>query len=141
MKKLLSLFCVIIAVGLFAFIPSTSGTLPKGSIIAWGAKTGIPSGWVVCNGANGTPDLVGRFPYGTANSAEIGQKIGNATHKHTVTGDTGIPNKPMNFNGDESALQKDGGQRVHHTHKITGETSEESLIPPSTKVVFIMKIR
>jgi microcystin-dependent protein len=140
MKKLTLFSCLIIVLSLSACWPSEKAALPSGTIIAWGAKTAIPKGWVVCNGANETPDLVGRFPYGTANSAEIGEKVGSATHKHAITGTTGIPLQPMSFNGDESALEKNGGSRVHHTHSVTGETSLEPLLPPGTKVIFIMKI-
>lgn len=36
--------------------------VPAGGIIMWsGAVSAIPSGWVICDGANGTPDLTGRF--------------------------------------------------------------------------------
>ena len=55
--------------------PSTSGTLaltsdlssafPSGGIIMWsGAEGDIPSGWVLCNGQNSTPDLRNRFVVG-----------------------------------------------------------------------------
>ena len=38
-------------------------SLPKGSIIIWrGPK--IPTGWVFCDGKNGTPDLRNRIPVG-----------------------------------------------------------------------------
>ena len=36
--------------------------LPVGSIIMWnGTQSNIPSGWHLCNGHNGTPNLSGRF--------------------------------------------------------------------------------
>ena len=55
--------------------PTTSGTLaltsdlgnafPSGGIIMWsGQEADIPSGWVLCNGANSTPDLRNRFVVG-----------------------------------------------------------------------------
>jgi microcystin-dependent protein len=35
---------------------------PSGGIIMWsGAIANIPSGWFICDGTNGTPDLTGRF--------------------------------------------------------------------------------
>ena len=37
----------------------------SGMIILWsGAANAIPSGWYLCNGSNGTPDLRGRFVVG-----------------------------------------------------------------------------
>jgi microcystin-dependent protein len=36
--------------------------VPAGGIIMWsGAVSAIPTGWVICDGANSTPDLTGRF--------------------------------------------------------------------------------
>lgn len=41
----------------------------KGIIVAWsGFRSNIPDGWVLCNGANGTPNLGGRFILGYQNS-------------------------------------------------------------------------
>jgi len=42
---------------------------PPGGIILWsGTIATIPSGWVLCNGANGTPDLRDRFVIGAGGS-------------------------------------------------------------------------
>ena len=49
-----------------------------------GATTNIPSGWVLCNGSNGTPDLRDRFVVGAGNTYGVGAKGGEATHKLTV---------------------------------------------------------
>jgi microcystin-dependent protein len=39
--------------------------LPKGVIVAWyGSVNTIPSGWALCDGQNGTPDLIDRFVLG-----------------------------------------------------------------------------
>ena len=38
---------------------------PRGVIVMWsGAANAVPAGWALCNGANGTPDLTGRFIVG-----------------------------------------------------------------------------
>ncbi len=40
----------------------TTFAVPQGGIIIWSGNSGnIPTGWVLCNGSNGTPDLRGRF--------------------------------------------------------------------------------
>ena len=42
-----------------------SDGIPAGGIIIWsGASNAIPSGWVLCNGSNSTPDLRNRFVIG-----------------------------------------------------------------------------
>lgn len=52
--------------------------VPKGSIIPWyGQIKDIPSGFVLCNGSNGTPDLRNRFLVGAGNTYGLGN-IGGA---------------------------------------------------------------
>ena len=47
------------------FGSSASGTIPVGGIIMWsGSIATIPTGWSLCNGANGTPNLQDRFIVG-----------------------------------------------------------------------------
>lgn len=48
-----------------------------------GLIASIPSGWALCDGNNGTPNLSGRFIKGT--SSNPGSTGGAATHGHTVT--------------------------------------------------------
>jgi hypothetical protein len=61
---------------------STSG-VPIGVIVMWGGLiSAIPSGWALCNGLNGTPDLRDRFVKGAANGANPGTTGGAATHSH-----------------------------------------------------------
>jgi len=66
---------------------STSGknALPKtGDIIPF-AGTVAPTGWVICDGTNGTPDLRGYFLVGASSSANIGATYGNTNHTHTTS--------------------------------------------------------
>jgi len=66
---------------------STSGKnmLPKtGDIIPF-AGTVAPTGWVICDGTSGTPDLRGRFVAGANASGNIGTAFGNSTHSHTYS--------------------------------------------------------
>lgn len=47
--------------------------VPAGGIIMWSGSTGsIPSGWFLCNGSNGTPDLRNRFVVGAGGSYGVG---------------------------------------------------------------------
>lgn len=60
-----------------------AGSLPTGLIVMWhGLIANIPSGWALCDGANGTPDLRTRFVQGAAAGVEAGATGGAATHSH-----------------------------------------------------------
>lgn len=59
--------------------------LPCGSIVMWtGDINNVPSGWALCDGTNGTPNLNDRFPRGTTAPASVGTTGGNNSHSHTV---------------------------------------------------------
>ncbi|HTJ48121.1 MAG TPA: hypothetical protein VL443_01610 [Cyclobacteriaceae bacterium] len=68
-----------------------TGTVPTGSIIMWygtGSTTpSIPTGWALCDGTNGTPDLRGRFivGYGTNDSDYSAVKNTGGEKKHALT--------------------------------------------------------
>lgn len=91
--------------------------LPSGFIGMWsGSIATIPTGWLLCNGTNSTPDLRNRFIVGagstyavaatggTADTVVVSHNHGGATasdgsHSHTFSGDT-------------------GGQSVDHSHSM-----------------------
>lgn len=59
--------------------------MPSGVIVMWsGAANAIPSGWVLCNGSNGTPDLRNRFIVGAGSSYGVGATGGSETVTLTV---------------------------------------------------------
>lgn len=62
-------------------ISGLSGLVPPGVIVAWsGLLTNIPSGWLLCDGENGTPNLLGRFLKSIPdNSTDPGTMAGHAT--------------------------------------------------------------
>ena len=60
--------------------------LPSGVITLWsGAQTNIPSGWALCDGTNGTPDLRDRFVVGAGSTYAVGATGGNASVTLTTT--------------------------------------------------------
>tara|TARA_A100001011_G_scaffold174028_3_gene182676 strand:- start:900 stop:5174 length:4275 start_codon:yes stop_codon:yes gene_type:complete len=78
------------------------GTIPIGGIIMWsGADNAVPSNWALCNGSNGTPNLVDRFIVGRGSAYAQGATGGSANatlvehshtinnHTHTIGGNTG----------------------------------------------------
>ena len=79
----------------------TSTDLPRGFIGMWsGSIATIPSGWALCNGANGTPDLRDRFVVGAGSTYGVGATGGSkdaivvshthtqAAHSHTASTDS-----------------------------------------------------
>ena len=53
--------------------------VPAGLIAAWsGAASAVPAGWALCDGANGTPDLRGRFLVGAGGDYAVGDTGGAA---------------------------------------------------------------
>jgi hypothetical protein len=83
------------------FTGTVTGAVPSGVIVMWsGTIATIPSGWLLCNGANGTPDLRNRFIIG-AHSDDSG------TAKTTVTGTS------TQTGGSKDAIV------VSHTHTAT----------------------
>ena len=69
-----------------------SYTIPSGGIIIWsGSSASIPAGWLLCDGTNGTSNLVDRFVVGATGTYTPGAIGGNKdaiipSHTHTATG-------------------------------------------------------
>jgi hypothetical protein len=64
---------------------STGSGIPLGVIVMWGGLlSAIPTGWALCDGQNGTPDLRDRFVKGAAAAANPGATAGAATHAHAA---------------------------------------------------------
>lgn len=77
-------------------IATKQDSLPTGIIVMWsGAVNTVPTGWALCNGQNGTPDLRDRFVVGAGSSYGTGSSGGNDSvtlsvsqlpaHKHNLT--------------------------------------------------------
>jgi microcystin-dependent protein len=76
---------------------AASGSFPSGGIIMWNGSVGsIPSGWVLCNGSNGTPDLRSRFVVGAGSTYAVGATGGSAdaivvSHSHSASSSVNDP--------------------------------------------------
>jgi len=75
-----------------AFVATAvAAAFPSGGIIIWsGSVASIPSGWYLCNGSNGTPDLRDRFVVGAGSTYAVADTGGSAnaiavSHTHTAT--------------------------------------------------------
>jgi hypothetical protein len=81
-------------------LKASGDVIPTGVILMWsGSIATIPTGWALCDGNNGTPNLTNRFV--VCADADSG-----GTAMSTVTG---------------SALQTSNGQVIAHNHKSCGE--------------------
>jgi len=64
---------------------------PSGGIIMWSGSIGsIPSGWFLCDGSNGTPNLVNRFVVAAGSAYAVGNVGGNTdatlpVHTHSLS--------------------------------------------------------
>jgi microcystin-dependent protein len=91
------------------FGSQASGTIPVGGIIMWsGTIATIPTGWSLCNGTNGTPNLQDRFIVGAGSGYAVAATGGansvaltiNEMPSHSHGGTTGndSPNHTHNLN-------------------------------------------
>ncbi len=68
-------------------------SLPSGVILMW-SGTQIPTGWALCDGQNGTPDLRSRFIVGAGADYAPNQFGEPDVHAHTIA----MPNTPLTTN-------------------------------------------
>jgi hypothetical protein len=63
---------------------SVGERVQRGIIVPWWGEEGaVPSGWIICDGREGTPDLSGRFIRG-AGATGAGSRGEGGRHAHTV---------------------------------------------------------
>jgi microcystin-dependent protein len=77
-----------------------ASAMPAGGIILWSGSVGaVPTGWALCNGSNGTPDLRDRFVVGAGNNYSVGDNggsgSGTAGQKQNITAVSANPNQTM----------------------------------------------
>ena len=137
---------------------------PIGSIIMGYKSTSlIPSGWVLCDGSSGTPDLRGKFVIGVNEDAYKGDPYGADTHSHTnsVAQNAGdhihdvIGTLSSTVSHDDVSETSGGastGVSPTHTHSIdfdlptsgnhqhtTSNTVAATNLPPYLQVYYIMR--
>jgi len=104
-----------------------ANAIPTGIITMWsGTIATIPSGWYLCNGSNGTPDLRAKFIVG-ASSDETSIAKTNITGALTQSGGS---KDSVVVSHTHTATSTDAG----HTHSVSygaGSTSPAGLTAPS----------
>ena len=140
-----------------------NNVIPTGGIIMWsGSIATIPTGWYLCNGANGTPDLRDRFVVGAGSTYSVAATGGTAdavvvSHTHTATvTDPGHTHTaptyfydsaaPRNvFRASYAATQQDNATTNSSTTGITvsnsttGVSGTNQNLPPYYALAYIMK--
>lgn len=123
-----------------------AAVVPIGGIILWsGARNAIPTGWALCNGQNGTPDLRDRFVIGAGLAYTVGATGGEETV--TLTGKQ-MPAHTHSI-GVASIAQKSGGTFRAGTGNyyagVSGESGEtgqgaaHNNMPPYYALCYIMR--
>jgi hypothetical protein len=137
-----------------------TATFVQGMIILWsGSIATIPSGWVLCDGTNSTPNLRDRFIVGAGTTYAVNTTGGSAnaivvSHTHTATvTDPGHNHSFTTSNFTEAAVPGGGanpessitGTTGSNTTGITvgistaGSSATNANLPPYYALAYIMK--
>lgn len=108
----------------------------SGSISLWhGTIVSIPSGWTLCDGSAGTPDLRDKFVVGAGSTYNPGDTAGSTPHDHTFTG-TGHTHP----DGDEADILETAPTLNYiDSSQIAGTTNEKVNLPTYYSLAYIMK--
>ena len=116
-------------------------TIPSGVIVMWsGTNADIPSGWALCDGNNGTPNLVDRFILARSAASNTNSTGGGNTvtlaeanlpsHSHgmssVTTGGAGSHSHNFNANTGNSGNHSHSGTGANHTHSFSGSVGYRS---------------
>jgi hypothetical protein len=150
--------------------PASAPAIPSGGIILWSGSTGsVPSGWYLCDGTNGTPDLRNSFIVGAGNTYAVGATGGATTstltqanlpnvnfsatstvtdpgHKHNVTNGNGtlytgsyIAGATSVDAGTNQTATATTGITVATTVASGGSASPVAILPPYYALAYIQK--
>lgn len=107
-----------------------NNAIPSGVIVMWSGAIGtIPSGWALCDGSNGTPDLRSRFIVGAGSTYAVGAVGGSTStstagsHSHTM-GSAGSHNHTGSTGSTALTIE----QIPAHTHSLSEYGSYSSSI-------------
>jgi hypothetical protein len=146
--------------GIIGTAPASGATIPAGLISIWsGAIGAVPSGWYLCDGTNGTPDLRNRFIVGAGSTYSVGGNGGSAdsitvTHTHTATStDAGHTHTTQTYGTGGTALAGGSGTTTGYgaitsstgfasvttTNANAGVSGTNANLPPYWALAYIMK--
>ena len=125
-------------------VSTVGGAFVTGMIVAWyGATNAIPTGFVICDGNNNTPDLRDKFIIGAGNNYAVDATGGSkdavvVEHKHTTNIDGGhvIP-------GNGGSTFPYGGAGTYSSTVFSmnneGVSGTDKNLPPYHALCYIMK--
>jgi microcystin-dependent protein len=141
-------------------VPEIELFIEPGLVVEFfGLSTALPEGWLLCDGNNGTPNLIDKFIIGAGDTYAIGAQGGSAdaitvAHTHTATtssggghshtfglgigtGSGGISEGPQTNTASTTA----NGAHSHSSNVInnSGETATGKNLPPYLSLVYIIK--
>jgi microcystin-dependent protein len=104
-----------------------NGPIPAGGVIMWSGNVGdIPTGWALCDGTNGTPDLRGRFIVGyhatEPNSNSSDPAYADGQNNAVIPGSDQY--NALGKHKDDQSIQLQAGETPvrSHTHWVLGST-------------------
>jgi microcystin-dependent protein len=138
--------------------------IPTGVIVMWsGSIASIPTGWLICDGSNSTPDLRNRFIVGAGSTYSVAGTGGTAdaivvshTHTATVTDPGHAHNYTQKLGSSASGgfrqFEPNAGQSEQNTQTTssattgvsvsvssTGSSATNANLPPYYALAYIMK--
>ena len=141
-----------------AVASAVSSAVPTGCIVIWsGASSAIPSGWYLCNGSNGTPDLRDRFVVGVGSTYSVGNtggskdaivvshshSVSDPGHSHTINGGSSqntnnqAPSKLSTFTTPQTINTESATTGI--SIQSTGASGTNANLPPYYALCYIMK--
>ena len=128
-----------------------SSLLPSGAIVWFTNRTTAPSGWAICNGTNGTPNLIGGYPLGATSGigstveAGLPNITGGAMHQENSQQAYGaFFNRAGGSGSGLGAYDWSGGYNqgfgfdASRSNAIYGRSN--TVTPPSVKLLPCMKL-
>jgi hypothetical protein len=152
--------------GIIGTAPTPATPTPAGVIVLWSGSIGsIPSGWALCNGNNGTPDLRDRFIVGAGSTYAVDATGGSAdaivvSHTHTATSVVTDPGheheygsaqfnigattgttllRPAGSGAAQASTTETTGITVATTNASTGTSGTNANLPPYYALCYIQK--
>jgi hypothetical protein len=136
--------------------PTWGNAFVAGMIMLWsGSSETIPSGWLLCDGSNSTPDLRNRFVVGATSTYAVGATGGSAdaivvSHTHTITdpqhshgyksfNSTGVNSSGALFEGAEDINTTTSSASTGISINTTGVSGTNANLPPYYALCYIMK--